>query len=395
MFQRIILMVLDSVGIGAAPDAHLFDDTGSDTLGHIIQTAGIKLPNLCRLGLGNIVSALPGTKTPLAAYGIAFPRSAGKDTIAGHWEIMGVILDHALPVYPNGFPDCIIDRFCNAIGRGVLGNVAASGTEIIRRLGREHILTGKPIVYTSSDSVFQLAAHESIIPVEQLYEYCKIARDILQGKHAVGRVIARPFTGKFPHFVRTPRRKDFSLEPPQLTVLDRLYEHGIMVYAVGKIYDIFAGRGISDYVPTSSNSDGIKRTVELLQEVHSGLIFVNLVDFDMKYGHRRDPYGYARALQEFDRSLPKVIENLRPGDCLIITADHGNDPTFCGTDHTREKVPVLVYGQQVTPNDLGQIGLVDIGATVADNFIKNSHIGQSFLMEIEKRCATNELSRQS
>lgn len=350
MDRRLILIVLDSVGIGAAPDAAEYGDSGSNTLGHLAEKSDIlQLPNLEQLGLG-LIDDLHGFKSVrrlVGSFGRLNPRSAGKDTTTGHWEIAGLILDQPFPTYPDGFPADLINIFESAIGRPVLGNCVASGTEIIQRLGAEHYRTGAPIVYTSADSVFQIAAHEQIIPLPQLYEICRTARDILQPPHGVGRVIARPFNGTMENWQRTANRKDFSLEPSGVTILDHAAQAGLDVRAVGKIRDIYAGRGVSKSFPSKSNAAGIKILAQQLQEDFNGLLMVNLVDFDMLYGHRNDVRGYAQALMAFDRELPDLLAELRPDDLLMITADHGCDPTFPGTDHTRESVPLLVSGPSV------------------------------------------------
>ncbi|GAW91684.1 phosphopentomutase [Calderihabitans maritimus] len=373
MLERVVLIVLDSVGVGALPDADRYGDEGSNTLKHIAEAVGgLSLPNLQEFGLGNIIHlpGVPPVDFPVAAYGKMAERSAGKDTTTGHWEIAGLVLDKPFPTYPQGFPSDLISRFESAIGRKVLGNKVASGTEIIKELGEEHLRTGYPIVYTSADSVFQVAAHEDIIPVEELYRICKIARDMLVGEHAVGRVIARPFIGEPGNFQRTPRRHDFSLEPVGKTLLDNLYEKGFEVLAVGKVSDIFAGRGITRSYPTKNNSDGIDKIVEALQQPFKGLIFANLVDFDMVYGHRNDPEGYAGALEEFDHRLPEICSCLNARDMLVITADHGCDPTTESTDHSREYVPLFFWGDRIRKGvDLGtRDTFADIAATLADVF---------------------------
>ncbi|MGB9858502.1 MAG: phosphopentomutase [Moorellaceae bacterium] len=367
--KRVIIIVLDSVGVGALPDAHKFGDEGSNTLGHIAATVTLKLPNLARFGLGNIIPlrGIDPAKDPWAAYGKMASQAPGKDTTTGHWELAGLILERPFPLYPHGFPPEIIEAFEKAIGRKVLGNKPASGTAIIEELGEEHLRTGYPIVYTSADSVFQIAAHEEVIPVEELYSYCRIAREILRGDHAVGRVIARPFAGEPGHFVRTDRRQDFSLEPPKPTLLDVLSGAGLQVMAVGKIKDIFAGRGITRWIHTHDNMDGIDQTCKFLREGGRGLIFTNLVDFDMLYGHRNDVVGYAAALEAFDRRLPDLMEDLDEKDVLVITADHGCDPTTPSTDHSREYVPLLVFGKSIRAVNIGvRSTFADLAATVAD-----------------------------
>lgn len=369
--KRIFLIVLDSVGIGEAPDAADFGDAGSNTLAAAAASRFFDLPQLGRLGLFNIdgVSCRPVAAEPEGSFARMTERSKGKDTTIGHWEIAGVISPRPLPTYPNGFPPEVIEAFRQKTGRGVLCNRPYSGTEVIRDYGREHLETGALIVYTSADSVFQIAAHESIVPPEQLYEYCRIARELLQGEHGVGRVIARPFEGEWP-FVRTPRRHDFSLEPPSETMLDRIKAAGLDVIAVGKIHDIFAGRGDTEHIFTSGNTDGIARAIALAKRPFHGLCFVNLVDFDMLYGHRNDPDGYARALTEFDRALPKLLAGLGEGDVLMITADHGCDPATPSTDHSREYTPWLIAGPAVRPGvNLGTLPtFADISATVLDAF---------------------------
>lgn len=369
--KRIFLIVLDSVGIGEAPDAADFGDAGSNTLAAAAASRFFDLPELGRLGLFNIdgVSCRPAAAEPEGSFARMTERSKGKDTTIGHWEIAGVISPRPLPTYPNGFPPEVIEAFRQKTGRGVLCNRPYSGTEVIRDYGREHLETGALIVYTSADSVFQIAAHESIVPPEQLYEYCRIARELLQGEHGVGRVIARPFEGEWP-FVRTPRRHDFSLEPPSETMLDRIKAAGLDVIAVGKIHDIFAGRGDTEHIFTSGNTDGIAQAIALTKRPFHGLCFVNLVDFDMLYGHRNDPDGYARALTEFDRALPKLLAGLGEGDVLMITADHGCDPATPSTDHSREYTPWLIAGPAVRPGvNLGTLPtFADISATVLDAF---------------------------
>ncbi len=367
MYKRVLLIILDSVGLRAASDAALFGDTGASTLGHVYQETKIRLPNLERLGLGKLLNL----DTPLqqhAAYAESIPQSAGKDTIAGHWEMMGIKLQQPLPVYPEGFPADLIQEFSSRIGTSVLGNKAASGTEIIKELGQLHLQSGSPIVYTSADSVLQIAAHEEIIPIPRLYSMCEVARELLTGEHAVGRVIARPFVGVYPNFKRTENRKDYALSPPQETVLDRLIANNIEVYAIGKITDIFAGRGISHSVHTADNTDGMQQIARVTRdEMKSGLLFANLVDFDSKYGHRRDVQGFAQALIQFDNWLPSFISQLTTDDLLMITADHGNDPTYKGTDHTRETAPLLIWGVREKQN-LGNTCFSDIGATILSNF---------------------------
>jgi phosphopentomutase len=371
--RAVALVVLDSVGIGGAPDAADFGDAGSATLPHIADAVGgLDLPHLQALGLGHVVpiqgvAAVTGAELK-GSYGAMIETSPGKDTTTGHWEIAGVVLERPFPTYPDGFPADVIEAIEAAAGLKVLGNVAASGTEIIDRLGAEHMETGRPIVYTSADSVFQIAAHVDVIPLERLYEMCRIAREILRGPHEVGRVIARPFTGSVAAFTRTPDRHDFSVLPPGPTVLDRVVEAGLEVRAVGKISDIFAGRGVSSSRPTRSNEEGARAVAEEIRAVSSGLVFANLVDFDQSFGHRNDPHGYAAALVAFDDRLPEILDSLGPRDALIITADHGNDPTTSSTDHSRERVPLLVAGPSIKPGvDLGErASFSDCGATIAE-----------------------------
>ncbi len=370
--NRVVVIVLDSVGIGEAPDAHVFGDAGSNTLGNMATVVGgLKLPNLAALGLGNI-AVLAGVQPqaePQAAFGKMAEISAGKDTSTGHWELMGVPLTRAFPVYPAGFPGEVLDQFEAAIGRETLGNYASSGTVILDELGEEHVRTGKPIVYTSADSVFQIAAHEAVISVPELYHMCEQARRILRGEHEVLRVIARPFVGTAGNWVRTPNRRDFSVKPPATTLLDTLKAARKLVYAVGKIKDIFAGSGITDAVHTEHNMDGVDQTIAAIRERNeSGLIFTNLVDFDAKFGHRNDPHGYARSLTEFDQRLPEIMVALADDDLLVITADHGNDPTTPSTDHSREYVPILVTGPRITRGvNLGtRDTFADLAATLAE-----------------------------
>ncbi|MDR5695438.1 MAG: phosphopentomutase [Armatimonadota bacterium] len=389
-FCRVIVLVLDSAGIGELPDAAKYGDEGSSTIPNTAEAVGgLHLPTLQRLGLGNIVPirGVPAVLSPLAAYGKMAEVSPGKDTTTGHWELMGVILDRPFPTYPHGFPEEVIQAFEEAIGRKVLGNKPASGTEIIRELGEEHLRTGFPIVYTSADSVFQIAAHEEVIPVEELYEMCRIARRLLVGEHAVSRVIARPFVGKPPNFTRTDRRRDFSLEPPSRTVLDVASEAGLEVVGIGKIEDIFAGRGITRVLHTHDDMDGLDKLREVMKEVQAGLIFANVVDLDTKYGHRNDARGYAEQLERIDGRLPEILEAVEEGDLLILTADHGNDPTTPSTDHSREYVPVLAYGPEVKPVLLGvRKTFADVGATVAEALgLQWKGPGRSFLKTLVER----------
>lgn len=386
MFRRVIWIVLDSVGIGAMPDAADYGDVGSDTLGNIARARVLKLPNLCRLGLANIkpLAGLAPVPLPAGAFGRCALASPGKDTTTGHWEMAGIHLDKPFPLYPHGFPREIIDEFEQRIGRRTLGNKAASGTEIIKELGAEHMRTGSPIVYTSADSVFQIAAHEEVIPLWELYKICETARAILRGPREVGRVIARPFTGAPGSFTRTPNRQDYAVPPPKGMLLDRLDERDIEVYSVGKIFDVFLGRGILDHVKTKDNADGMAKTLAAMDTLERGLIFVNLVDFDQQYGHRNDVEGYADALERFDRWLPAFERNLHDGDLAILTADHGCDPTTPSTDHSREYVPLLVYGPNARAGvDLGlRRTLSDVGQTVAENFATALGRGTSFLSAI-------------
>ncbi len=385
-FERVILVVLDSVGIGAMPDASDYGDAGRDTLGHICALRGLNVPNLVRLGLANIrpLAGLTPLAHPEGAYGKAALLSPGKDTTTGHWEIAGIILDRAFPTYPQGFPRDLMEKFEAAIGRQTLGNFPASGTEIIRQLGEEHLRTGWPIVYTSADSVFQIAAHEEVIPVAELYRMCQVARAMLQGEHGVGRVIARPFRGQPGSFVRTERRHDYAVEPPYPMLLDLLKEAGFEVVGVGKIPDIFLHHGITATRPGKNNREALESVAAAVGESRRGLVFANLVDFDMLYGHRLDVEGYGRALEEVDAFLPRILSALRPHDLLILTADHGCDPQGPSTDHSREYVPVLAAGRQVRGGaTLGtRLTLADIGATIAENFGLQLSRGTSFLAEI-------------
>ena len=369
MIKRVFLIVLDSLGIGEMPDANSFGDRGANTLKRISHSPEFKVDNLIRLGLGNIdgIDYLNRAESPLAAVGRMTEKSAGKDTTIGHWEIAGLVSKKAMPTYPNGFPDEVIDEFSRLTGRGVLCNSTYSGTDVIRDYGLEHIQTGKLIVYTSADSVFQIAAHEDVVPPEKLYEYCRIARKILCGEHAVGRVIARPFSGEYPDFKRTSRRHDFSLLPPKETLLDAIKSAGKSVIAIGKITDIFAGQGITESFFTTSNYDGMERTMDTLDRDFDGLCFTNLVDFDMVYGHRQDIDGYASALSGFDKWLGDFTAKMKESDLLIITADHGCDPGDKSTDHTREYTPLIVYGKGVKPTNLSTRGsFADIAAFIKD-----------------------------
>ena len=379
--------MLDSVGVGAMPDAQEFHDPpGADTLGNIARLRGLRLPNLARMGLGNMkpLVGIPPAAAPTGAYGRCTLASPGKDTTTGHWEMAGIHLAKPFPLYPHGFPAEVLDEFERRIGRHWLGNVAASGTEIIRELGTEHMHTGSPIVYTSADSVFQVAAHEEVIPLWEQYKICETARAILRGPHEVGRVIARPFAGAPGNFTRTTNRHDYAVPPPKDMLLDRLDERGVLVRSVGKIFDVFLGRGIREGVKIKDNADGMAKTLAAMAEPGAGLIFVNLVDFDQQYGHRNDVEGYGAALERFDAWLPELEGALLPGDLAIFTADHGCDPTVPGTDHTREYVPLLAAGPRVRAGvNLGlRASLSDIGQIVAANFGVSIDHGASFLKEI-------------
>lgn len=382
------LMVLDSAGIGAMPDAAEWGDVGSDTLGHVLETRKVSIPNMERLGLGNI-RPLRGAQvenSPIGSFGKCALRSNGKDTTTGHWEMAGIILEKAFPTFPNGFPASIIERFIADAGvPGILGNITASGTEIIKRLGEEHVRTGKPIVYTSADSVFQIAAHEEVVPIDRLYEMCSVARRILDGENRVGRVIARPFIGgNADDFKRTENRHDYAVPPPRENLLTLLNRNGLDVVCIGKIASIYDSVGVTEDLHAKNNEQTIDQTISALRAPSRGMIFSNLVDFDMLYGHRRDPEGYAKALEYFDSRLPEIFAALREDDLLILTADHGNDPTFRGTDHTREYVPLLAYGKSARSGvDLGtRDSLADIGKTIADNFDLDLSSGKSFLAEL-------------
>lgn len=390
MFKRITVIVLDGVGIGAAPDAADYGDEGSNSIGNVADVlGGIALPHMGQIGLGNIIDikGVPPTNQPSGGYGKMQPMSAGKDTMQGHWEMMGIYLPNPAPTYPEGFPNEIMDEFERRIGRETLANHPASGTEIIKELGEEHVKTGKPIVYTSADSVFQIAAHENVIPIDELYDMCKIARDILKGKHAVGRVIARPFIGdRSENFTRTDNRRDFSRAPESDTVLDKCFNAGLDVWSVGKIDDIFVHRGITRKNHTLNNLESIKVTINLLEEPFKGLLFVNLIEFDMIYGHRNDPEGYYQALKTFDDEIPEIQKRLSDNDVVIISADHGVDPTTKSTDHSREYVPLLVFGPDTPGVDLGiRKTFADVGATITENFgLEPPKIGTSFLNQISK-----------
>ncbi len=390
-FVRVIWIVLDSVGIGPLPDAAEYGDTGRDTLGHIAKSRPLHVPNLIRLGLANIkaLEHLAAPRKPEGAYGKGAIHSPGKDTTTGHWEMAGIWLTQAFPVYKQGFPRELIEKFEKEIGRKTIGNKPASGTEILKELGEEHVRTGFPIVYTSGDSVFQIAAHEQVIPVRELYRMCEIARKLLDGPHRVGRVIARPFVGGAGNFRRTERRHDYAVEPPRPMLLDVLAERKIPVLGIGKIHDIYNGRGVDHYVTTKNNSDGMDKLRATLEKQPTGLVFANLVDFDMLYGHRKDVEGFARSLEEFDAMLGGLLPELRPSDLLLIAADHGCDPDGCSpsTDHSREYVPILAY----SPGGRGGVDLgvretlADMGQTVAENFEGAILRGKSFLEEIAER----------
>ncbi len=387
-FRRIVLIVLDSVGVGAMPDAASWGDAGADTLGHILESRPVNLPNLQKLGLGNIrpLENLPPVENPIGSYGKCTLKSNGKDTTTGHWEIAGIVMEKAFPTFPQGFPQRIIDKFVAETNvAGVLANVAASGTEIIKQFGEEHMKTGKPIVYTSADSVFQIAAHEEIIPIQRQYEICEIARKILDGEDKVGRVIARPFLGTSPeNFKRTENRHDYAVPPPNDNLLPLLQEKGLDVVCVGKVASVYDSLGVTEDLPAKNNEQSINQTINALQDDTRGLVFSNLVDFDMLYGHRRDIEGYATALEYFDERLPEIASMLDEKDLLVITADHGNDPAAKGSDHTREYTPLLVYGKSAKQSvNLGTRGsLADIGQTIAENFGLQLKDGESFLKEI-------------
>ena len=385
--NRITVVVLDSLGVGELPDAAMYGDVGSNTLANIARAVGgVNLPNMANLGLGNIIDIAGVNKanTPQGCFGKMNEKSPGKDTTTGHWELAGIILDRPFPVFPNGFPEEFISEYQRRIGREVLGNKKASGTEILEELGPEHIKTGKPIVYTSADSVFQVAAHEEVIPIKELYRICEIAREMLTGQLEVARVIARPFVGSPGAFVRTTNRHDYSLPPVRKTVLDTLVENNLDVIGIGKIHDIFAGRGITENIRAKTNQDGVNATIECLSRPNRGLIFTNLVEFDQNYGHRNDPQGYAAALEAFDVRLPEIMAQLKDDDLLILTADHGCDPTTESTDHSREYVPLLVYGPRARAGvNLGIRGsFADLAATVADIFNLPCDEGISFADEV-------------
>lgn len=386
MKKRLFLIVLDSFGIGEEPDAHLWHDEGSNTLGAIRESKYFNCPNLEKLGLFNIDGVEGGVKAPLAAHARMQEASMGKDTTIGHWEIAGIISPQPLPTYPNGFPKEVVEKFEALTGRKTLCNMPYSGTEVIKDYGEESMKTGKLIIYTSADSVFQIAAHEDVVPIEELYKICEIARELLQGEHGVGRVIARPFEGEYP-FKRTPRRHDYSLLPPKNTMLDLLSKAGFATISVGKIYDIFAGKSVSQSNRTTSNADGMQKTMQMLDNDFEGLCFTNLVDFDMVYGHRNDIDGYAKAMTEFDTWLGEFLPKLGENDLLLITADHGCDPKTPSTDHSREYVPMLLYGKNVKPVNLStRKTFSDISATVLEYFgvDQEDTQGTSFLKEVLK-----------
>ena len=388
--NRAILIVLDSVGIGELPDAADFGDVGSNTLGNIVnKCGGISLPNLSKLGLGKIdgINYLPVPEQVNGSYARMAEVSNGKDTITGHWELAGLQLSKPFPTYPDGFPQEVLDQFTRLTKRGVLGNCAASGTEIIKQYGEEHMKTGKLIVYTSADSVFQIAAHEDIVPIDELYKICQIARDMLKDEHMVGRVIARPFVGEPGNFTRTSNRRDYSAAPASDTILDKLNQKGLDVIAVGKIEDIFSKKGITKADHTKSNMHGVDMTIDFMKQQNKGLIFTNLVDFDMHFGHRNNAQGYKEALEEFDKRLPEIMEAMKEDDVLIITADHGCDPTTESTDHSREYVPLIIYGKSIKSDvNLGTRGtFADVASTLAEMFgVENVFPATSFYSEIAK-----------
>jgi phosphopentomutase len=387
LFNRITLIVLDGAGIGEMPDAPEWGDAGSDTFGHICASRQLKLPNLQSLGLGNIrpLQGVGAVENPRGGYGKCALKSNGKDTTTGHWEMAGIVLERAFPTYPNGFPQRLIDEFiAKANVPGVLGNVPASGTEIIKELGAEHVGTGKPIVYTSADSVFQIAAHEEEFGLDRLYEISETARDLLRGEHEVGRVIARPFLGKPGSFFRTENRHDYAVPPPRENLLPLLSDHGFDVISIGKIASIYDSTGVTQELTAKNNGQSMDQTVAALRDHTRGLIFSNFVDFDMLYGHRRDTEGYARALEEFDARWPELEAAMRDDDLIMLTADHGNDPTYPGTDHTREYAPLIVYGKKAKSGiSLGtRDSLSDIGKTIAENFGLELFNGESFLSQI-------------
>jgi phosphopentomutase len=388
-FNRTFLIVMDSVGIGEAPDAARFNDKGAHTLGHIADhMGGLNMPNMEKLGLGNIaeIKGISAKEEPEAHYAKLEEASNGKDTMTGHWEIMGLRIDEPFQTFPDGFPDELIQQLEEAWGRGIIGNKAASGTEILEELGQEHVETGKLIVYTSADSVLQVAAHEDVVPIEELYDICEKAREMTrEGKYMLGRIIARPFTGTAGGFKRTSNRHDYALKPFGRTVMNELQDAGLDSIALGKISDIFDGEGVTEAIRTVSNMDGMDKLVESMDKDFTGLNFLNLVDFDALYGHRRDPEGYGKALEEFDARIPEVMEKLREDDLLIITADHGNDPVHHGTDHTREYVPLIVFHKNIKAGKELKVSptFADIGATVADIYgVKAPENGVSFLSQL-------------
>lgn len=386
-FNRIVLVVLDSAGIGEMPDAADYGDAGSDTIGHTLESRTVKIPNLQQMGLANIKPlAVPSVLRPTGIYGKAATLSKGKDTTTGHWEMSGIITSLPFPTYLNGFPARVIEKFESAIGRKVLGNKPASGTEIIKELGEEHVRTGSPIVYTSADSVFQIAAHEDVVPLKQLYEWCEIAREQLTGEDQVARVIARPFVGEPGNFRRTEARQDYAIDPTEIMLLDKIKAAGLPVSAVGKIGSIFCHRGTTEELKAGNNEASVDQTLHALEHSGTGFIFTNLVDFDMLYGHRNDVEGYAKALERFDERLPEIQAAMRDDDLLIISADHGCDPSDVSTDHTREYVPVLAWGKGAKSDvNLGtRASLADIGQTIAENFGLRLQAGQSFLKEISE-----------
>ncbi|MCM3037262.1 phosphopentomutase [Bacillus pumilus] len=389
-YKRIFLVVMDSVGIGEAPDAAQFNDVGADTLGHIAEKMnGLHMPNMAKLGLSHIkeIKGIPADEKPLAYYGKMQEASNGKDTMTGHWEIMGLYIDTPFRVFPDGFPDELLNELKEKTGRGIIGNKPASGTEILDELGEEHMKTGNLIVYTSADSVLQIAAHEEVVPLDELYRICEIARELtLDEKYMVGRIIARPFVGEPGAFVRTPNRHDYALKPFDRTVMNELKDDGLDVIAIGKISDIYDGEGITSSLRTKSNMDGMDKLIDTIKTDFTGISFLNLVDFDALYGHRRDPEGYGKALEEFDARLPEVFDLLKEDDLLVITADHGNDPVHHGTDHTREYVPLIAYSKKHQgANELPTSKtFADLGATVADNFKTTMpKYGTSFLSKLK------------
>ncbi len=389
MKKRVFLIVLDSFGIGDAPDAEKFGDLGANTLQSVMKSDKFSVENMRKIGLFNIDGVKSDKKIheTLGSFARVEEKSMGKDTTIGHWEISGIVSEKPLPTYPNGFPKEVLDKFELATGRKVICNLPYSGTDVIRDYGKEHVETGALIVYTSADSVFQIAAHEDVVPINTLYVYCKMAREILSGEHGVGRIIARPFTGEYPDFKRTTNRHDYSLLPPKATALDALITAGFSTYGVGKIYDIFAGVGIQNSQTITGNVDGMNKSIAMLDTDFEGLCFINLVDFDMLYGHRNDVEGYANALTEFDCQLGEFMSKMKEDDILIITADHGCDPGFKGTDHSRETVPMLIYGNKIKVNNNLHVRktFADIGATILDIFgVENSTDGQSFKAEISK-----------